>query len=239
MASTDWARAWRIAVAFCVVVGLIVIAYPHVLDQALERLGVRGAAASLLVLASSSLLLPRRGLASETLRGAAPVLGVPLLLLLAAISGDRVYLLLVPAVVQLALAGTFEASLRREDSLIERMARFLIPAAPEFIRPYCRKLTRIWVAFFVLNALVIAGLAVAGPVSHWKAWTGWIAYALMLVFGVLEFFVRKSWFRYYLHGGPFDRLWARLFPPEKTAAGRRSQAYIEKRRAELAEEADC
>jgi hypothetical protein len=82
--------------------------------------------------------------------------------------------------------------------------------------------------------VAIAGLALAGRLEAWRAFTGWIVYAAMLVFGAVEFLVRKTWFRYYFHGGPFDRLWSRLFPAEATAAGRRSQAYIRARRAEIA-----
>jgi hypothetical protein len=48
---------------------------------------------------------------------------------------------------------------------------------------------------------------------------------------VLEFLFRKTWFRHYFHGGPFERLWSRLFPAEHTARGRRSQRTIEEYRA--------
>jgi hypothetical protein len=53
-------------------------------------------------------------------------------------------------------------------------------------------------------------------------------------FAAAEFLVRKTWFRYYFHGGPFERFWAWLFPAERTARGRRSLAYIEAYRAERA-----
>ena len=53
----------------------------------------------------------------------------------------------------------------------------------------------------------------------------------------LEFFVRKTWFRYYFHGGAFDRFWAKLFPAENTEQGRRSAAYIQRYREKAAGDA--
>jgi hypothetical protein len=54
----------------------------------------------------------------------------------------------------------------------------------------------------------------------------------MLLASGVEFLVRKTWFRYYFRGGPFDRLWARLFPAERTARGRRSAEAIRRYRKE-------
>ena len=45
-----------------------------------------------------------------------------------------------------------------------------------------------------------------------------------------EVVVRKIWFRHYT-GGTMDRLFARAFPPERTANGRRSLDYAELRAA--------
>ena len=53
-----------------------------------------------------------------------------------------------------------------------------------------------------------------------------------LALSVVEFLFRKSWFRYYFRGGPFDRLWSRLFPAERTAQGRRSIEAIRRYREE-------
>ena len=44
----------------------------------------------------------------------------------------------------------------------------------------------------------------------------------------IETLVRKIWFRYYSNS-PFDRGFARLFPPERSANGRRSLAYVAER----------
>jgi hypothetical protein len=52
----------------------------------------------------------------------------------------------------------------------------------------------------------------------------------------LEFFVRKTWFRYYFRNGPFERFWAQLFPAQATARGRRSMEYIEAYHARIERE---
>ena len=158
----------------------------------------------------------------------------PVLLGLATLTGSRTWLLLVPALVYVTLAAVCAASLRDEDSLIERGARYLAPDVPDFVRPYCRKVTTVWIAFFLASATAIGALAIADAPGLWRAYSGGTVYGLMLAITVAEFFVRKTWFRYYFHGGPFDRVWSRLFPADKTPAGRRSMEYIERFREEAA-----
>jgi uncharacterized membrane protein len=231
--SSERGRVWRIVIGFAVALGAVILAYPYALGAALESIGVRGVGLGLFALAATSFLLPGRGLPHTLARGAAPALALPLLLALAAASGDGLYLLLVPAVVYLTLAAVFLASLRERDSLIERAARFLVPQAPGFIRSYCRKVTALWVALFAACAAVVVCLAVTGETERWETFTGWGVYALMLAVSAVEFLVRKTWFRYYFHGGPFERLWSRLFPAEATARGRESLEHIRRYRAEL------
>ena len=50
---------------------------------------------------------------------------------------------------------------------------------------------------------------------------------------VVEFFVRKTYFRNYWYRGPFERFWSRLFPAEATPMGRRSAEYIRETRRKL------
>jgi hypothetical protein len=84
---------------------------------------------------------------------------------------------------------------------------------------------------------VSAGLAVAGTPEAWRAFTGWGIYAVMTAITCVEFFVRKTWFRYYFHGGPFDRFWSKLFPAENTERGRRSAESIRRFREQAAQNA--
>jgi len=202
------------------------LAYPHALDACLRRFGVRSVAACLLVVAVASLALRPRVVRGGLRSAWAATLGFPLLLLAATATGELVYLQLLPALVYLALACLFWASLRDGGSIIERAARLMVPAAPDFIRSYCRVVTISWGVFFAASAALIAGLALARRPEAWRSYTGGVIYALMLGLSGVEFLTRKTWFRYYYHGGPFDRLWSRLFPAESTARGRASLAHI-------------
>jgi len=219
-------RNWASVGVLAVFIGLGVVAYPFALAAAVPRLGVSGVAAALLLMAALSFgLSGRRGV--EALRGGAvPSIGIPILLAAAALSGRELYLRLVPSAVYLTLAGWFYASLRSDDSIIERVARLMVPEAPGFIRPYCRKVTGLWAIFFAASAILVAAFALAGNRPWWELFTGKLIYALMIAASLVEFLVRKTWFRYYFHGGWFDRVWGRLFPPENTPEGRRSMQYI-------------
>ncbi len=231
-------RHWRrvVVAGIPVAIGISLLTFPYLLDGALARFGVRRVCSALLALGAVSFGLG--GHARSSLGVVAwPGLAIAGVLALGLASGERSALLLVPAFVYAGLAVTFHASLAREDSIIERAARFIVPETPDFVRSYCRKLTSFWVAFFALSAALIAALALAGPAAAWRAVTGWGIYAAMLLTSALEFFVRKTWFRYYFHGGAFDRFWARLFPAENTEQGRRSAAYIQRYREKAAGDA--
>jgi uncharacterized membrane protein len=221
---------------FLAAIGIGLLVYPFLLESLLGRLGVRASCGILLLVSFVSLAVAGR-MRSAIGLGAWPGLAIAAVLGIGAISGWRGALLLVPAVVYLGLAEGFRRSLDREDSIIERCARLVVPAAPEFIRSYCRGVTWLGVAFFYASAIAIAALALAGTAAAWRTFTGWGIYVSMLLISGLEFFVRKTWFRYYFHGGPFDRLWSQLFPAENTERGRRSAEYIRRFREEAAQSA--
>ncbi len=209
----------------------LVLVYPALLELALSRAGARGVAFGIAALAIGAIPLTRRGAWSlPASRMHQALLGA---LLAAAILFDqRVFLQLIPALAQWVLFTVFWMSLREPVSLIERGARLLQPHAPDFIGPYCRKTTLVWAAFFALNALCIAGLAILAPVGWWRAYTSWILIGAMTLLFAVEFVVRKSFFRYY-PGGPVDRIWATLLPAKNTTQGRRTVAYIRDKRREL------
>ena len=95
---------------------------PLLLEAALPRFGVRGVAMPLLALAALSLVLPGRRLAGSLGPGAFPALGIPVLLLGAAATGQAAWLRLAPALVYLALAGVFLAVAVRHVEMSRRVA---------------------------------------------------------------------------------------------------------------------
>jgi len=193
---------------------------------ALPRFGVSRISVALFFIVVLSIVIRSRIPAAPLQWSAAPSVGIPVLLAAAVFSGDALYLQLVPSVVYLTLASWFYASFRSGDSIIERVARYMVPEAPDFIRSYCRKVTGLWAIFFAASSFVIACLAISGTPSKWAFFSGKLIYALMIAASLVEFLVRKTWFRYYFHGGWFDRVWQRLFPPENTPEGRRSMQHI-------------
>jgi uncharacterized membrane protein len=231
-------RRWRriVVAGALAAVGVSLLGYPYLIERALARFGVRSVCAAALGLGVASFTLGR-GARGAVGVAAWPALAIGGVLGLGLWTGERDALLLVPAFFYFGLAETFRASLAREDSIIERCARWLVPQTPEFVRSYCRKLTGFWVVFFALTGALTAILALAGAGDAWHALTGWGIYASMLLVSAAEFFVRKTWFRYYFHDGAFDRLWARLFPAENTEQGRRSAAYIRRVRERMAQDA--
>jgi uncharacterized membrane protein len=242
-AEEDPLAPWRpptLLFAALAVGGALFLAYPFLIQEAEARFGARVVAAVFLALG----LLTFQGHGPTIPLGDAsrpfpvPFLGalrVGCLALLAGalVTGDRRWLLLVPAAIQVFLAAVFAASLR-DVPVIERAARFLQPRAPDFIRPYCGKVTLLWAGLFGVNALLMGVLVFTDASDSWRAFTGWGAYALMGVVTVAEYFARKIWFRYY-GGHPIDRLWARLLPPENTERGRRSLAYIRRMHDDMRE----
>jgi uncharacterized membrane protein len=141
-------------------------------------------------------------------------------------SGHRLWLELLPAFVWSCIAFAFARSLREPQSLFERLARLVDPRAPDFIASYCRVFTILYVALFVTNAATIAVLALGGAHAAWGWFAGIGAWVGLAVFQLAEFMARKLYFRHYGRS-PVDRAFARLFPAEDTARGRRSMAYLQ------------
>ena len=216
-------------VAATAVQGVFFLAYPVVIYLAYTRLGTRSLGTLLLVLYGVSMTLRIRGSAEEIWDIVKQHLGLVLLIGLAIAADDRTLLLLLPVVVSLYLLWTFGRSLRIGPPMIERFARLVEDDLPDFTFPYCRKWTLAWCVFFALNAIGVIVLAVAAPIGWWALYTGLLFYVLLGLLLGGEFVIRKLWFRHYLEGIA-DRIFAKLFPAEHTANGRRSLAYQERRR---------
>jgi uncharacterized membrane protein len=225
----DWARNLdnRVKAALLGLLALAAMVYPLAVTALIFAAGLRVAAAVFAVLGLLSSLrsqAPERRLAGATAAGLAGA---------AAASGRIEPLLLLPALIYAALAATFFASLGSPVSAVERAARAIQPAAPDFIARYCRIVTAVWAAVFALCAVAVATAAVAAPLSTWNWIAGRGLWTGMAVVVAVEFLVRKTYFRNYWYGGPFERLWSRLFPAEATEMGRRSAAHIREVRRKL------
>ena len=227
-----WKMTWRSLLGFALV-AISLFVYPWLIDAAFARFGTRPVAALALLLTLVGGVGPlSRGGRLELPSVPGLPAGLALLPAAALLTGDARFLFLVPAGVYVWLALMAAQSLREEISLIERFARILQPRAPEFIRPYCRKVTALWALAFVGAAVVIAYLVAIGAVAERRAFTAYGLWAPMGVLSAIEYAVRKAWFRYY-GGGALDAVWAALLPAENTERGRRSLAYIREARARM------
>lgn len=211
-----------------------IIGYPWLTDWLIQRFELRLVAAVAFFFALTGLALARRRLRAQPV---APVaigsqLGALALFALAVVADDRRPLLLIPSLIQLVLFLLFRATLREPPSMVERMARLMQPLAPEWVDPYCRKVTVMWCIFFLANAVVILWLTALGKREIWVQYTGGVLYAIAGGLQVGEFFVRKWWFRYY-RGGILDPCIRLFFPPENTERGRRSMDHIRQMRSWL------
>ena len=224
----------RLQAAMIGAVMLTATLYPLLLDTLVMLFGRSVVALGVaLPAAAAAIAGARRGSPTvSTLARAA----VALLAASSALGAGMQPLLVIPAFIYATLSWIFFASLRSETSLVELGARMIQPVAPDFIGPYCRRVTALWGVVLLLNAIALAALALAAPVETWRAAAGYGVWAWMGAVSVTEFLVRKTYFRNYWYRGPFERVWERLFPAEATPMGRRSAAYIRTVREKLAKD---
>jgi len=203
------------------VVAILIAAYPFLLAAGLDHASARTIGALLLVAAIAAALLGGGG-ASRMVTLLLKRFGVLVLLAAAATATDHpAALTLLPSVTSLWLLATFGASLRKEPSIVGQFATAMHDGFPDFLLPYCRKVTWMWCVFFAVNAVVGIVLAVGAPTDVWAFYTGFVAYVLVAVLAAAEYVFHKSRFRFYEEGWA-DGIWRRICPPERTALGRRT-----------------
>ncbi len=216
MSSQTFARGIRIAV-----VALAVASYPFVLVAGLDHLAARtiGACALAIVLAAFAVSGTGRKRLVYLLVRRFGILVV--LLAIATATDEPVLLKLLPSLTSLWLLATFSLTLRERHSMVEQFAIASHDGFPDFLLPYCRRVTWVWCGFFLVNAIVGIVLAIAGTPREWALYTGAISYLLVGLLAAGEYVFHKSRFRFYEDGWA-DGIWRRFCPPERTALGRRT-----------------
>ena len=102
---------------------------------------------------------------------------------------------LYPLIINFSLAALFALSLRSTPA-ITRLALLKQPGFNEHGRAYTRKLTEVWLGFFVLNGLLSATLLLPRDKIYWSVYCGAISYVLIgaLIGGEMifrKFYVKK------------------------------------------------
>lgn len=104
----------------------------------------------------------------------------------------QVSALLYPLVINLALLIFFGLSLRpHKTPVIEKLARAQNPDLPDHAVSYTRRVTWVWVVFFLGNTLINLLWIVSGNVDAWILHNTVIAYVIMGVLFVGEWLIRQ------------------------------------------------
>ena len=101
-------------------------------------------------------------------------------------------LLLYPVAVNGSLLLVFALSLRQPQSLVERLARLQEPDLPEAAVAYTRKVTILWVCFFLCNGSVALYTVWLGNHELWLLYNGFIAYLCIGLLAAGEWLVRRK-----------------------------------------------
>ena len=129
-----------------------------------------------------------------------------------AYANSREFMLYLPVFTALAMLASFGFTLVRGPSFVETIARLRKPEMSAEEIAYCRRITEIWVGFFLVNGAIALGTIHWGSLEAWAFYNGFLAYVLMGVLFAVEFVYRHWRFRRYV-GLPTDPLFRRLFPP--------------------------
>ena len=105
----------------------------------------------------------------------------------AAVQDNPKWLQLYPVIANLVMAVTFLISLFQQQSMVERFARLQEPDLSAQGVIYTRKVTQIWVLFFITNTLASSYTVYLEDMMIWTLYNGLIAYVLMGILGASEY----------------------------------------------------
>ena len=122
-----------------------------------------------------------------------------------------------PSLICALLLAAFGLSLKFGPPMIERIARVTEPDLPPVAVRYTRKVTWLWVVFFLVNGTVSGLLAKWGPLSWWTFYNGILAYSVMGVLFLGEWLLRQR-LRRRINKAPMDGAAQRLLSHPWVAA---------------------
>lgn len=181
-----------------IILTLVTLLYPLVVFYGLAEFSVRWVSFALLLLFLIRLLILKNS--NATKNSAAQVLSPKAskvisflalsFLLMSFIFGDDTGLLFYPVIINSALALVFSYSLANPPPIIERLARLTQADLPPHAIAYTRTVTKVWLGFFIINALIASYTALFTNIETWTLYNGLIAYILMGVLFAGEYLVR-------------------------------------------------
>ena len=179
----------RVDLPSAILAGFSVL-YPLIAIAAVSTVGPGAAVAVVIVLLGARLLLP-------VSRGVPVSMSLSLLPVLIAVVGvasfDRpLSVRLYPVFMNAAMLAAFVATLWKPPSMIERFARVFEPDLPESGVRYTRKVTLVWVGFFLVNGAIALWSVMQPGWSAWVFYNGFIAYMAAGLLFAGEYVVRQS-----------------------------------------------
>lgn len=170
-----------------VLISIISIGYPLIVYFGLQFFSPAIVAGVLLLLIATRLLISRNNTAPWV---KSSLLGVSILLCLAALFNSTFLIRFYPVVVSLSFLAVFAFSLYRPPCVIETLARLTDPDLPAQGVRYTVKVTKAWCLFFLTNALIAAYTAVYMSLEHWTLYNGLISYGLIGLMFAVEWLIR-------------------------------------------------
>lgn len=171
-----------------IVIALLGIAYPVIVYVGL------GAVSPRIILIAAIIFVIARAVMFFIANkyGAGLIAGIVAVILGAAgFASEILALRFYPVIISTSLALVFTLSLFSGMPMIERFARLQTPELDTFGVIYTRRLTKVWIAFFIANGLVALWTALYATLETWTLYNGLISYILIAVLFVGEWPVRR------------------------------------------------
>lgn len=166
------------------------LAYPFVVFFGLRFASARPLALALLILLGFRLLRSRNQVGNASLW---PLLLASIPLLLGAVLDSHQFLLWQPVVINYGLASVFGSSLLGKTMpIVEKLARLRDPCLPPMAIRYCRKVTSVWTAFFLVNGSIALYTVLFCDFAGWTLYNGFIAYMLIGILAGTEYLIRRQ-----------------------------------------------
>ncbi|MBR1920044.1 MAG: hypothetical protein IJ831_10525, partial [Spirochaetales bacterium] len=169
---------------------MLSVCYPLIvfLSLAVFHFPIRVVALSLMAVASALFLVHQK-------KSIAPPLLMASVAILVLITGSERILRFYPVLVNILMLLTFSLSIHREESMVlvfaklgdRRIAKH--PARGSIAR-YCRKVTLVWCAFFLINGTIALVTTLYPSQQAWVIYNGLVAYILIGTLFIGEFIVR-------------------------------------------------
>ncbi|MCF4172707.1 hypothetical protein [Vibrio sp. McD22-P3] len=175
---------------------IVIFAYPFAVYFGAERFGLQAISLILITVFVVRIVSSKQAKFKE-LKQLAWISGLTgiTLSVLGALFKQHGWLTFYPVVVNLCMLAVFAISLTQPQSIIERFARLQEPDLPASAISYTRNVTKVWCAFFIINA-GIALYTCFQTLEVWTLYNGLISYlaagSLFAGEWIIRQFVRKD-----------------------------------------------